>query len=149
MVYLQLILSTSASAYGQSTPTMAWRTPDHDQGETLKQPYLRDTVGAKVCLSLPGLPASTEELLWFTVKRIPAIRVMSVLVTKPNSNFFYTVWLITNKVTSLEITNAELTASTSSWTCWGAAGGIRQTADTTRAMTACSFQEDNQWAGFD
>lgn len=112
MVYFQLAVFTWASLYGKSTPSTAWRTSGHKLEHTLKQPYLRGVVDA----TLPGLPASAE-ILWFTSKRIVTLQVMSMLVTKhPSPTFFFTVWLIAKKVILLEIMNAELTASTSSWT---------------------------------
>lgn len=81
-------------------------------GTHLKQPYLRDVVDA----TLPGLPASTE-VLRFTTKRILPLQVKSMLVKKHPSPtfFFYPVWLTANKVTLLQITNAELTARSWTW----------------------------------
>lgn len=111
--YFQLAVCTWASLYGQSTPNTAWRTPGHKQRHTLKQPYLRGVVDA----TLPGLPASTEEL-WFTAKRILTLQVMSTLVINTQVQLFLH-WLIANKVILVEIMIPELTASTSSWTRQG------------------------------
>lgn len=105
MAYFWLPVFTWASLYGQSTPNTAWRTSGHEQ------PYLRDVVDA----TLPGLPASTE-VLRFTARRILTLQVMPILVKNhPSPTFFYIVWLTVDKVALLEITNAELTASSWTW----------------------------------
>lgn len=68
------------------------------------------------------------------------------MVAKPF--LFYIIWLTTNKVSLPGATNAEMAASSSSWTCQGTEGGIQQTSVGTRGTTMCGNQEHNWWAMF-